>query len=53
MEENIPSPPPYTGADTDDETPMYGSAATGSTDTPASPAIDSTFLSHMRPGFWD
>lgn len=48
MEEPSPTPPPY-----EDDTPMYGSTASGSTDTPAEPAIDSTFLTHIRPGFWD
>lgn len=52
MEETTITPPPFAGNDTDD-TPMYGSAATGSTDTPAAPAIDSTFLSRISPGFWD
>lgn len=41
-------PPPYEG-----EPPMYGSTATGSTDAPAAPAVDSTFLAHVRRGFWD
>ncbi|MDE6497826.1 MAG: hypothetical protein K2L21_04095 [Muribaculaceae bacterium] len=54
--ENNPNitPPPAPAAQPAEETPMYGSTASGATDAPAAePSPDSTFLSHSRRSFWD
>lgn len=56
------TPPPYVPA-TDEtpqtpqeaapETPMFGSTASRPTDEEARPGIEDTFLSYVRPSFWD
>ena len=54
--EDKTTPPPFTAApapDSADKTPMYGSTASHPTDTPAAPAVDAGFLSHISRGFWE
>ena len=58
MNENV-TPPPFDGGNTpeppapEQTTPMYGSTASGPTDTPADDSIDLNFLAHIHTGFWD
>ena len=48
------TPPPYASAEEEkSETPMFGSTASKPAEAPAEPSIEDTFLSHLRPGFWD
>lgn len=54
------TPPPYDGTTqaaapepAEYSTPMYGSTASRQSADEAAPAVDSTFLSNIRPGFWD
>lgn len=36
-----------------DDTPIFASTASKPTEAPAEPGIEETFLSNLRPSFWD
>lgn len=52
---NLTPPPAPAPAPPAEETPMYGSTATGAATAPpaAEPSPDNAFLAHARHSFWD